>query len=708
MMKWLRAHTKQIMVAVVLLAMFSFVGGPALYNLMARDQSDIVSMKIFGDEVNQAELAEADRAAGILEKVFVQWNYSRSDEFTTRHWFMLDAEAQHAGVVVPDEEVEAYLDQMDQFRQMQKLPPLSSLRRSASITRPMLREAVRRHKRIMQHAQRAIEAAVPPEPQIRHHVRDTEDKMRVRLVTLDAAKFVDREEALTETELQRYFDQYKDVDPGTGATGIGYKYADRVRIQYAVASVDTLRSEVQVTQEDVKTHWKANKSKYKKTIYVDAPPPATAPATTRPTPKKVPKQVEKAFSEAREDVERELRDRKALKIARRAMGKLADEMARSWTEQSVDSETGYKAIPEGADKADLLQAATARIAQRFGVTINYAELPLSSAAELDETAALKRTSTPSEGDAPLSLGAYAFRVKGLYAAKQGRDAALRLQMFQCPITPLTRRGSAVPQFSGGQLTYKPGAVNAYVLFRVVATSSSQPPATLNEVRSKVENDVRLTHAHTKLSTLAKEFGAVAARVGLEKALTMFEEIRTTGGVARVSRPAPFSRKTRLDREALRDAVLAGEPTLRPSTVPGVGESQAFIDACFEMTAEDWTPPPIEAPPSERITTATTQPAVDPAPVVRIIPVERLRKWFIVERDTTSAVGSVNTASYEAKFRGEAFGALAGERRAVLLDKWFDAGQIEIRCAFEDVLRKPAPDTRGGIKTPVPESDIPRF
>jgi len=709
MMKWLRAHTKQIMVVVVLLAMFSFVGGSALYNLLAVDRGSIVAMKVFGREVNQAELGNADSATRILERIFVNWRYGGEDDFTVRHWFMLGEEAQRAGIVVADQDIEAYLDQMDEFRKIRQLPPLSSLRRSAGTTRPMLRDALRRHMRILKHAGRVTDAAIPSEPQMRHYARDTEDKMRVRFVPLDAAKFVDREEVLTETELQRYFDQYNDVDAGTGSTGIGYKYADRVRIQYAIASVDTLRSEVQVTQEDVKNHWKANKDKYKKTVQVDAPTPAAAPTTTRPTPRKVSKQVVQAFSEARETVERELRDRKALKIARRAMGKLADEMAKPWTELSTDPETGFKPIPNGADQADLLKAASARIAQRFGITIDYAELPISSEAELGEMVALKNTSTPSgEGDEPLSLSAYAFRVEGLYSPKNGRDVALRLQMFQCPTMPLTRRGRDVPQFIGRQLVTRPGPANAYAVFRVVGTSPSQSPATLDEVRSKVEKDVRLAHAFVKLAALAKEFGKVATHVGIEKALTMFEDVRTTGGVLRVSRPSPFPRKTRLADADLLDAVLAGEATLRPTTVIGVGESEAFIDACFEMTAEDWTAPPIDAPPTDRTADVMTQPAVDPAPSIRLIPIERLWKWFIVEHDTSSADGSVNTASYEATLRAKAFRSLAGERRTVLRNRWFNTKQIETRCGFEDVLREPAPDTRGGVKTPAPESDIPRF
>lgn len=708
MMKWLRAHTKQVMVVVVLLAMFSFVGGPALYNLLAANRGDMVSMKIFDEEVKEAQLADADSATRILDRLFITWKLSGTEDFTVRHWFMLGEEARRAGIVIPDQDAEDYLDQMDAYRQKLGAPPLSGLRRSDNITRPALREAVRRHLRISKHAQRVMAAAIPSEPQMRRYVQDTEDKIRVRFVPLDAAKFIDREESLTETELQRYFDEYKDVAPGTGPTGIGYKYPDRVKIQYALASVETIRSEVQVTEEDVKSYWKANKAKYKKTVYVDAPEPATAPTTTRPTPEKVPQVVEKAFSEAREQIEGELRDAKALKIARRAMGKLADQLGRPWTEQTADSETGFKAVPDGADQAGLLQAVSARVAERFGVTINYAELPLLSQAELGETPALRNATTPSEGDAPLPLAEYAFRVEGLYLAKKGQESALRLQMYQCPITPLTRTGRDVPEFAGGKLSFKPGPVDGYVLFRVVGASSSQAPATLDEVRAKVENDVRMAHAYEKLGTLAKEFGVVAARVGIDKALTMFEDIRTTGGVLSASPTSPFPRKTLLSGEALRDAMLAGDSTLRPATVPGVGESGVFIDACFEMTDPDWVAPPIDAQPSDRIAAATTQPAVDPAPQVRVIPIERLRKWFIVEHEASSPAGTVNTASYEATFRSQAFAKLAGERRAVLMHRWSDPEQIELRCGFEDVLRKPAPDTRGGVKAPVPESDIPRF
>lgn len=53
MMKWLRAHTKQIMVVVVLLAMLSFVGGSALVEILAPDPAKSVFGKAFGHDITQ-------------------------------------------------------------------------------------------------------------------------------------------------------------------------------------------------------------------------------------------------------------------------------------------------------------------------------------------------------------------------------------------------------------------------------------------------------------------------------------------------------------------------------------------------------------------------------------------------------------------------------------------------------------------------------
>ena len=51
MMKWFRAHTKQIMVGLVLLAMISFVGGQALYSIMGRATTSEVVMRVVDREV---------------------------------------------------------------------------------------------------------------------------------------------------------------------------------------------------------------------------------------------------------------------------------------------------------------------------------------------------------------------------------------------------------------------------------------------------------------------------------------------------------------------------------------------------------------------------------------------------------------------------------------------------------------------------------
>ena len=704
MMKWLRVHTKQIMVVVVLLAMFSFVGGSALYNLWAPDPSKEVVMKVFGREVKQGELNVAKGDTELLRRLFVQWKYDPKGEMNLRHWFMLAEEAERAGVVVTDKEVDSLIDQMDRFRQQRKLGSLDQLRIQGKISRSMIEQAVRRHLAIQKYAGLVVRAATPSEPQVRHYVRDTQAKVKVQYVALDAKRFVDKDEAIPEEELEARFEKYKDVDPAEDEMGEGYRYPDRVKVQYVVASASKIEPEVKVSLEEIKTYWKTNKSKFKKTVYVE--PPAPPPGTSQPAekPKPIPQQKMKTFSEARPDVERVLRKSKALKMARQAVIKLADEMARPWNEERADPSTGYKPIPPGVDGPLYMKTASDRIAQRFGITLDYGETGLLSRQQLGSHYLLRGAVTPGEGDEPLELADYAFRVPLFYKVDRSRETSLRLQLYQVPNVPLTIAGrSQGYTIVGGRLVPKPGEPESFVLFRVVQASEAQAPASLAEIRGRVEQDVRIERAFDRMATTAKEFYGVAKRLGLEAALQRFDDLRQKYGVTSVAKPAPFPRAVRRSGKDLGEALLAGKTALVTATVPGLGASQAFIDACFAMTAEDWSPPAVEVPQTERVKAATTQPAADPAPKVQLLPVRRMKKWFVIQMDESQPV---DLSQYQTRYRSAASAALLRDRATVLSNLWFDPKDIERRCGYLDVRAgSAAPVSPQSIKTKAPPQPI---
>ncbi|MCG8404963.1 MAG: SurA N-terminal domain-containing protein [Phycisphaerales bacterium] len=701
MMKWLRTHKKQIMVIVVLFAMFSFVGGSALYDIMRPDPSKDVIMELFDREVTRGELAAARSDTEILENIFIPgiWKYHPTEELAVQDWLMLAEEAERADIVIPDERIDAVIAQVEQFRSLDRLRE----QRGYSLSR--IRRALGRHLAIQRNARRVAGAGAPSEPQLRQYVRDTQDKVQVKFVPLDANNFTNQDETIPDETMQAHFDRYKNDDPEESATGFGYRHPRRVKIQYVVASINDLQSQIEVSLDEIKTFWKGkdgqgrpNKEKYKKTVYVDPPQPTSAASQPVEKPKPIPEQRVKTFTEARPDVKNELKKRKAMKVSRQMMNKLADELAGPWNELRIDEETRYKPIPAGVEKPGHMKSVLQNLEKRFGVSLQYEETDFLSKAELEANPTLGNADTPGEGTDYLKAAELAFRVPSFFEVDPEKLTQLRLQMFQSPNSPFVVAGRSY-QFTGGQLTPTRGAPVKYVLFRVIETQEVGAAASLAEVRDEVERDLRLVKAFDAMETDAKEFYAVARRLGLDAALPLFSDLREKG-VKAVSKPAAFARWDRLAGDELQEMLGTGESSLATAAVPGVGKSKEFVEACFEMAKEGWSAAEMDLPETERTKDAAGKPVADPAPKVRLVSIPKLKKWFIIElvRDLP-----VNSETYENQHRTVAFQALQSDRSSVLLREWFHPDNIHTRCAFRRVDSDPGQDATsegGGPPPPV--------
>ncbi|MBN2563976.1 MAG: hypothetical protein JXQ75_23925 [Phycisphaerae bacterium] len=713
MMKWLRKHTKQIMVVVVLFSMFAFVGGSALQWILSPSRSADPYARVFGKEITFLDMYPAQRDTSTLERLYLSWKYDLPNwDMTVRHWYVLAQEAERAGIVIPDEEVEEALQLRVQLLEQQGFPAdyLDVLRTQSRITPIEVRRALRQHLAIQKNAARVSDAATPSEAEVRHYVRDTANNVRVRFVTLDAQKFLDPNETFTEEALRAHFEANKDVDAGDSETGFGCRYPRRVKVQYILASISEIEPQVAVTFEEIKDYWKKNKGQYKKTIQVDAPDPTTGPATTqastRPAepPKKVSKEVEKSFSEARADVERAIRKKKALQTAEEAMRKAARELLRPWEGQKTDVRTGYKPIPQVAQDPDHMRSISEAMSREFGIPLEYKETPLSSMDTLSKDSTLRSVRLEGGGQESISLTDYAFRVPPFVKRAMAEETGPCLQLFQSPDVPL--KGTAY-QFAHGQFTQSENLV----LFRVVEAREAEAPTSLAEVRGDVERDLRVVRAFERIEPVAKEIFAVASRLGVQDAMTLFEELRTKRGVRDAISPAPFSRrvsladsKDRAEQARYLEALEAGKPTLAAPNVPSVGASKEFVDACFEMAVEGWQPEEVDSPETEQVQAATTMPAATPTPVVRLLSIPKLRKWFVIELLGTE---DVEQDRFESELREAAYNSLRGERRLKLRMDWFKPENIDARCGFEFIAPEEAEEPSGSDEG-IDAADQPPF
>lgn len=695
MMKWLRVHTKQIMVVVVLLAMFSFVGGSALVSILAPDRMKEVFGHALGQNITHGDLSYAQHDVDILERIsptrsgYPQiWQFGKRD-LRVEHWYLLYLEAEKSGVQVADQEID---------RDLQSLPPefLERLRTNDRITPPAIRQAIRRQMAIQKNAGHVTGAAMPSEEQVKHFVADTEEKLRVKFISLPAERFMEADAPVTDAECQAMFDANKDVMAADSDSGFGYKYDDRVKLQYMTANVSKISPQVQIGLEAIKTYWKSNKSKFTKTIYVEPETPASQPttdSTSQPAEKPAPepKQVEKSFSEAQPDVERELRMRNAIQLAEQAMKKAQSLLAKPWQDVKTDLSTGLKPIPAGADAADAMKQIADRVSKEFGIPVDYAETDWLSRDQLISYKDVRGAYL--SGQMTVTLPDYAFNVPPFYKHEEGKSSDTGLQLFQPCEAPFT---GMAPQFSGGRLDYVPDRM---IVFRVVAATESQSPASLAEVREQVERDVRIQRGMQKAEPVAREVYAVASRLGVEKTLDYFPDLKSGTPLIAVTTPPSFAHRMRIADQQMLDAMKEGKPTLMAPSVTGVGVSETFVDACYEMKEPGWSPPAMDIPETERTTAATTQPAAEPAPIVRLVSIPKLRKHFIVELAGTEPV---DQEKYESSLRKTAYFRLLNDRRVLMMSEWFDPKAVEARTNFERTASSDdAPKSSDGIAKPPP-------
>lgn len=690
MMKWMRQHSKQIMVVVVLFAMLAFVGGSALQSLLSPDSTKTPIGEVFGKKVLARDLTGAQRDVTVLEAIGGRWQFGRKD-LNIRHWLLLSKEAERAGIEVADEELD---EQLRQF----KLPEafLDRLRTSQQrITLPDIRRALRRQLAIEKNAQRTGGAVFPSEAEVRHFVRDTEVKVNVKFVTLDAEKFIDPTEPLAEEELQAQFDAHKNDDPAESLTGIGYRLPRRATVQYILASSSQVEAQIEVSQEEAVTYWKKNKSRYPKMPDPADPSAASPPPSTQP--------VEKTVSEALPDVEREIRKRRAAQIADQAMRKAASELAKPWEAEKTDPKTLYKTIPAGVEAPDYLRTICERIQKEFGIPLTYAETPLSSKEELTAIGPLRTALVEGEGAEKINLIDYAFRNPVFVPHATGEESGLHLQLFQAPDAPL--KGS---QKEFGQSRIATTASNL-ILFRVVEAREAAAPVVLDEVRSRVEHDLRVNRAFQRAEPVAKELLAVASRLGLQDSLELFADFRKDQRLGVVRTPPPFARRESLSprpdeqnkakQKIWLDAIQSGKPTLTTPTLQGIGVSQELVDACFELAEPDWQPPAMEPVDSPRTQAATTRPATE-VPIVRLLPVPKLKKWFVIQ---LAGKVVVDEDRFENELRARAYDLVRLEYAIRMQHSWMTPANIEARTGYQQ-LGEDRPIDVGEGYTPSPTGD----
>lgn len=668
MMKFLRKYNRRILAIVVILVLVSWLIGAPLRELLSPDPSKQPVGTAFGATILSRDLHPASNDTILLDELGIPWRTPSlfpvpdARPLQILHWHLLVEEARRAGIVVPDADI-------DEFFQLRGIQPvqIDAIRRERSVSPRQIRAAIADYLAVLRCGAMATAVTAPTDRQIRHFIRDTKDKIDVRAILFRARNFVNNDDPLAPEALQAHFDAHKDRLPAEDEMGFGYKWPRRVRVEYIAARVAEVTPLIQVTDDEIRQYYRKNKDKPEFSRRERKMPTTTQAATTAPTaPEWVTRQM--TYSEARDQIERTLKENAAIARINAAMEALAAELARPWS-AAPRGQDGYKQAPPEVMAPDYLPALKERFEKQFGLPLTFRQTDLLTEETARREELIGTASTTGEGQDRLTFAEYAFRVPGFFEATTAGETALRLARYQTPDTPLinTSRGRSWDRF----------------IFRVVDIRPPEVPQSIDEVRAKVEQDLRERRAYDVAAARAKEFYHSARNVGVDAAFEAAADLRDPrikNAVQPVTLPNLVRRESMMvsNTNEFTAAAVAGKSTLQPPFIsPLLERSALFADKCFEMVSPLFSPPDVELPPTTR-PVASAPPAEASKRTVTIFAIPKHRAWAVAE--LTSA-RPVREDEFQSTAFDEARQMLTMERMVALRAMWFSPEAIQKRCQF---------------------------
>jgi len=657
MMKFFRKYNKHLLAVFASLLLVIWLGADALQSLLSPDIGGDTYGKAYGQTITNNDLRAAQSTTDMLSSLGIPWTkpwvldprnllYDQHEPLSDLEWLLLSMDAQRRGVTV----TRAGIENFKQFYGLTQ-PAMERIANQRRVSTDALDAAIGEFLRVRGVYERIESGIQATDPEMRLLARQRLEKVEVRLVGVPAAAFVDRQAPVSEEEMVRQFEQYRDRLPGQEGLGFGYTFSDRVGLEYIVADADKVAATIPIPRAEAKAFWEEGENK--KSFRKPRREPATRPAETQAADESPQTQPATApgeevahyetFMEAAEEVIRRLQKQRAPQEAQRLLNELlATNIVPLW-ENAQTGEDGFRVAPEAVKAAGFTESAILSFVSRqpayAGVfTVRRTE-PLTRDS-IQELEGIGKAFTQQAGGqrVVLRIADLAFRVQGLVeppkeADVRREDRPLAIYEF----CPLVLRG--------------PGG-SAYT-FRVLEARKSAAPESLDEVREAVERDIRLARGYEQAQAAARELEAASRGSGLEEAWNSAEALRERVREAKSG-----------DREHSRAWGLVSPPAFAREEGPGQpGEvlglvSKSLVHACFAAaTSEDLT--------AER------------KPVV-LVEVPEHQLVAVVEVHKFDPVYEEDYLTFRPQFRQ----VLRGQRLETVAENWFDPEKVQTRAGFE--------------------------
>lgn len=359
------------------------------------------------------------------------------------------------------------------------------------------------------------DAAAMSLPRIETVYRDAMQNAKVKLSVIQASALTDQVAEPSEAELEAFFQAHKDQAPAASRDELsfGYRLPDRIKLEYLTVDPQELLGSVRIRERDVERFFDLNRGRYIRRV-----PKADTPAGQPQQFDTVPQ----TFEEVRDQVREDYRQQKAIDEAARVVNTMHEAARNPWDAAPVGDD-GFRNAPPAAD-----QVSFDALKQRFGreAPVTLYQSDLISAQEFFKVPLLGAAVLTS-GRQQLQASQFAFRVKGLISVDPNDPLPVLNVDEPSPVVVYRRR-------IGNTRNVEP---YQYFVFRVTEVEPSAPPASLDVVRSQVEQDYKLMKAYDLAREWAEKLAAKAREVGLEQAVADATELKQLIAPAATSQPS---------------------------------------------------------------------------------------------------------------------------------------------------------------------------
>ncbi len=641
MIKFFRKHNKQLLAIFTVLLMVAFVGGTALTSMMQPNQSGQVLFHAFGKPVTNGDLAVVERQTSILSGLGLPWNYpwgipGRVEPLDERHYLLLLREAEERGLRPGLEQARLQLAtfaiDLNQFSLNNK------------VATEEIELAVANFISVKQLWNMARGSIVPSELEIQQAVRDQYEKLNAHIVEVKSNPLIEPDAEISEDDVLAHFEKYKEQTSGGGALEFGHLIPDRVQVEYLAINTGEIALAQPVTEKQAEDYWRAHQKDFRLPETEDdlgeGASEVVGPELPPPDP------FYRTFAEAHEDVVTFLAQQRRLEEARSMASVIWRALREPWYNQPED-EAGFPQAPEVAKAADHYQQTLQKLQNRISHrdAIDFGKTDLFAASDAGDVERLGGTRVDTQTPTPgRRFGTTTHFVQGLVESARADDSSIQqaLASYQTAPAPLIDEDN-----------------NLY-LYRIVQVQERHAPASIDEVRDKVVANLRAQRAFETAKTHA---AAIKNRIGegesdLRTVCEAYDGLDADlkAGTISFFEAEPFPRTGREFFGFRFPVIVSDKAGARDEDNKLLHQirNEEFVAGVFTLLESDGEQGlgVVEVPATERI--------------------------FVVQLTGIDHVTKPDYEGYKQTIQLQ----IAQNRQSSLLEQWFSAESIRVRCGFE--------------------------